>query len=175
MYIESQAVLGAMIELMGQGTPSLSVHDSLIVPVYERSIAANVLSEQYRKATGVLPVLSFKLREPSEPAASEDFDTFHSADDLTEDNACEENDSFRDAESHSEASSDEWDWPSHEKKEKTRRVPLQRSRRRRQRRAESVALCLRGSSTGRLRTLCVQGAQEHKGYRGAREGGRLWY
>jgi hypothetical protein len=39
MYIESEAMLGAMLELMEKGIPSLSVHDSLIVPVSRREIA----------------------------------------------------------------------------------------------------------------------------------------
>ena len=39
MFVESQAMIGAMQELMDQGIPSLSVHDSLIVPVSKRQIA----------------------------------------------------------------------------------------------------------------------------------------
>lgn len=57
MFIESQAMMGAMTELMGQGIPSLTVHDSLIVPVSKREVAEQALSGHYLKETGVVPVL----------------------------------------------------------------------------------------------------------------------
>ena len=71
MFIESQAMLGAMRELMGRGIPSLTVHDSLIVAVYKREIAEEALSRHYRKETGADPVLRTHFPLPSEPAMRE--------------------------------------------------------------------------------------------------------
>ena len=57
MFIESQAMIGTMCELMSRGIPSLSVHDSLIVLASDREIAEQTLSKHYRKETGTVPVL----------------------------------------------------------------------------------------------------------------------
>jgi hypothetical protein len=57
MFIESQAMIGAVSELMSLGIPSLSVHDSLIVPVSKQEIAEQTLSQHYLKEAGVVPVL----------------------------------------------------------------------------------------------------------------------
>jgi hypothetical protein len=38
MFIESKAMLVAMLKLVEDGIPSLSVHDSLIVPVNQHSM-----------------------------------------------------------------------------------------------------------------------------------------
>jgi hypothetical protein len=77
MFIESEAMLGAMSELMSSGIPSLTVHDSLIVPLTKREIAQQALSENYLKQTGIVPVL--RLKPPSELAVglpSKHFDTW---------------------------------------------------------------------------------------------------
>ena len=72
MFIESQAMIGAMRELMEQGIPSLSVHDSLIVPVSKRKIAEDALSRHYLRETGADPVLTVHDPLPSKPAEPEE-------------------------------------------------------------------------------------------------------
>jgi hypothetical protein len=82
MFIESQAMLGAMSELMSVGIPSLSVHDSLIVPVFKREIAERVLNEHYLKEAGAVPVLRVNYRLPSKAptiSTSEEFEAGSSA------------------------------------------------------------------------------------------------
>jgi hypothetical protein len=61
MFIESQAMIGAMSELMSLGIPSLSVHDSLIVPASKQEIAEQTLSKHYLKETGAAPVLKINI------------------------------------------------------------------------------------------------------------------
>jgi hypothetical protein len=83
MFIESQAMVGAMDQLRLGGIPSLTVHDSLIVPVSKREIAERALREHYLKETTAIPVLKVSDPLPSEPATritSEDFDTPPSVD-----------------------------------------------------------------------------------------------
>jgi hypothetical protein len=72
MFLESEAMLGAMIQLMSQGIPSLTVHDSLIVPVSKRDIAQEVLKDHYRQQTGAWPVLNLEYPLPAEPAMRDD-------------------------------------------------------------------------------------------------------
>jgi hypothetical protein len=72
MFLESEAMLGAMIQLMGDGIASLTVHDSLIVPVSKRDIAQDVLKDHYRQQTGAWPVLSLKYPLPPEPMTRDD-------------------------------------------------------------------------------------------------------
>jgi hypothetical protein len=74
MFIESKAMLGAMVQLMNEGIPSLTVHDSLIVPVSKEEIAEQVLREHYLKETGVVPALRVNYPLPSEPAMRPPFD-----------------------------------------------------------------------------------------------------
>jgi hypothetical protein len=47
MYIESQAMVGTMLQLMARKTPSLAVHDSIIVPLSERVYAMYLLVQWY--------------------------------------------------------------------------------------------------------------------------------
>jgi hypothetical protein len=61
MFIESQAMIGAMCELMALGIPSLSVHDSLIVPASKQEVAEQTLSRHYLKETGTAPVLKISV------------------------------------------------------------------------------------------------------------------
>jgi hypothetical protein len=70
MFIESEAMIGAMAELMRDGVPSLSVHDSLIVPETRRDLSADVLSRHYQKQIGVDPVLKINGPLPTEPTLS---------------------------------------------------------------------------------------------------------
>ena len=51
MFNESVAVIGAMLDLMGLGVPSLGVHDSLLVPASKRAVAMEHLTARYRWVT----------------------------------------------------------------------------------------------------------------------------
>jgi hypothetical protein len=58
MYIESQAIIGAMLELMrDHQVPSLPVHDSLIVPASKFAVAKGAIVHHFRMQTGVVPRL----------------------------------------------------------------------------------------------------------------------
>jgi hypothetical protein len=58
MYIESEAIIGAMLELMRDyQVPSLPEHDSLIVPVSKFNVAKGALIHHFRMQTGVVPKL----------------------------------------------------------------------------------------------------------------------
>jgi hypothetical protein len=72
MFLESEAMLGAMIQLMDDGIPTLTVHDSLLVPVSERDIAQDVLKDRYRRQIGAWPVLNLKYPLPPEPTTRDD-------------------------------------------------------------------------------------------------------
>ena len=63
MYVESQAILETMLELMHEQIPSLAVHDSIIVPVTAHKKACEVLRKHYKKFTKVTPVLKTKFPE----------------------------------------------------------------------------------------------------------------
>jgi len=70
MYLESEAVIGTMLELMHEhGIPSLSVHDSLIVPIRRMDDANSILERRYRKLSGITPYLRFNLAPRPELAA----------------------------------------------------------------------------------------------------------
>jgi hypothetical protein len=77
MFLESEAMLGAMIRLMDDGIPTLTVHDSLIVPVSKRDIAQDVLKDHYRQQTGALPVLNLKYPLPPESTTPDDLGVTH--------------------------------------------------------------------------------------------------
>ena len=57
MWLESEAVIATMLELMENAVPSLPMHDSLLVPSSEAEMAREVLSGHYREICGVSPVL----------------------------------------------------------------------------------------------------------------------
>lgn len=58
MYIESEAIIGAMLTLMrDHQVPSLPVHDSLIVPASKFNVAKGALIHHFREQTGVVPKL----------------------------------------------------------------------------------------------------------------------
>lgn len=57
MWLESEAVIATMLELMENAVPSLPVHDSLLVPSSEAEMVREVLSGHYREICGVSPVL----------------------------------------------------------------------------------------------------------------------
>ena len=57
MYIESQAMVGAIISLMHRRIPSLAVHDSLIVPLSNWHPAMIDLAHWYQRVVNAWPVL----------------------------------------------------------------------------------------------------------------------
>ncbi len=62
MYMESEALFQTMLALKDVGVPSLSVHDSLVVPLDSEQRARGALSDLYRKATGAMPYVVIKGR-----------------------------------------------------------------------------------------------------------------
>lgn len=60
MYVESEAMIGAMEALMSKGIPALPVHDSLIVPVSAREVASEVLKAMYLEHALIEPRLTHK-------------------------------------------------------------------------------------------------------------------
>ena len=65
MFHESQAVLGAMQELMAAGIPSLSVHDSLIVREEDREVSLETLGRHYHAVSGITPRMKVNTPEPA--------------------------------------------------------------------------------------------------------------
>ena len=57
MWLESEAVVSAVILLMRSGVPSLPVHDSLLVPLSAEAMATDILSNNYSHVCGVTPAL----------------------------------------------------------------------------------------------------------------------
>lgn len=58
MYGESEAVIGTMLELMRKhGVPSLSVHDSIIVPIRKAADACDILKRRYKEVSNIIPHL----------------------------------------------------------------------------------------------------------------------
>ena len=68
MYLESEAVIGTMLELMrDHDIPSLSVHDSLIVPIGRIDQAGSILGRRYTEMSGISPYL--RINKADSPAA----------------------------------------------------------------------------------------------------------
>jgi hypothetical protein len=68
-FIESEAVMGAMLELMkSHNAPSLSVHDSLIVRSSDLEIAKDLLTRHYHERCGLRPELEINYgdNQPSD-------------------------------------------------------------------------------------------------------------
>jgi hypothetical protein len=65
MWLESVVMLSTMLDLMREfSVPSLSVHDSLIVPASKADIAAQRLARRFHGVTRVKPLLKIK-KQPS--------------------------------------------------------------------------------------------------------------
>ena len=60
MYLESEAVLRTMLALKERNIPSLSVHDSLIVPASEEETARELLEDHYHATTAGMPTIRVK-------------------------------------------------------------------------------------------------------------------
>ena len=64
MFIESEVVIGTMLELMRTyQVPSLPVHDCIIVRKSYQDLAMRVLSEQFKAKVGLEPRLKVKLHQ----------------------------------------------------------------------------------------------------------------
>jgi hypothetical protein len=58
MYQESAVIVATMLSLKrDHGVPSLAVHDSLIVPISQSELAANILRREFKARVGVVPEL----------------------------------------------------------------------------------------------------------------------
>jgi hypothetical protein len=62
-FLESEAVLQTMLALQEAGTPSLSVHDSLIVPRDNAELASDTLREMYRLTAGAASSVAIRYPE----------------------------------------------------------------------------------------------------------------
>ena len=61
MFIESEIVIGTMLELMqSYGAPSFPVHDSIIVRKSDTELALDILSQKFSSKTGIRPKLKVK-------------------------------------------------------------------------------------------------------------------
>ena len=58
MFIESEIIIGTMLELMNDhNIPPLPVHDCIIVRKSDQELAMRILSEHFHKQTGLVPKL----------------------------------------------------------------------------------------------------------------------
>jgi hypothetical protein len=65
MYLESKAMMTTMLDLMSEHSiPSLSIHDSLLVPASKQSIAEELLRRRYFEVTGAIPTLTITPPTP---------------------------------------------------------------------------------------------------------------
>lgn len=62
MWLESEAIIATMQELMEKAVPSLPIHDSLLVPATNAKLARQALSAHFNEICGVSPAL--KLHQP---------------------------------------------------------------------------------------------------------------
>jgi hypothetical protein len=59
-WLESQAIIQAMMTVLDHGAGCLSVHESLIVPVAARELAKSAMITAFEDAAGITPVLAEK-------------------------------------------------------------------------------------------------------------------
>jgi BarA-like signal transduction histidine kinase len=65
MWLESAVMFSTMLDLKDQhGTPSLTVHDSLIVPVSKAEVASETLKSRFQAQQKVVPRLKINWPEP---------------------------------------------------------------------------------------------------------------
>lgn len=57
MFTESEVIIGTMVRLMAQGTPSLPVHDSLLVPASRSDQAGEIMTNQFKALVGCIPLI----------------------------------------------------------------------------------------------------------------------
>jgi len=68
-FKESEAVVGAVLDLVAQGIPALPVHDSLIVPAKDEAAASAVLVSHFERVLGVRPQLKVNGSPTASPTA----------------------------------------------------------------------------------------------------------
>lgn len=68
MFAESNAIIGAMTDLMRMGKPSLCVHDSILVRVSDVADAKVALARNYQIACGVIPQFNVSPAATAQPA-----------------------------------------------------------------------------------------------------------
>lgn len=62
-FREARAVIGTMLILMRQHrVPSFSMHDGIIVPKPQAELAKTILTREFRRVVGVVPILT--VEEP---------------------------------------------------------------------------------------------------------------
>jgi hypothetical protein len=64
-FVESEAVLRSMLALQAEGVPSLSVHDSLVVPLDSEQPARHALSQAYNAIAGARPYIVTRYQDRS--------------------------------------------------------------------------------------------------------------
>jgi hypothetical protein len=110
MYLESAAVLYAMQVLrMGHGIPSLSMHDSLIVPVSNRDVAVDAIRKGYARMAIAEPITLAVHHPGSEGDESNSTVLYGDDDEESQDEAAE-----ADPVSSGEDSDDGWEWAANE-------------------------------------------------------------
>ena len=57
MFRESAAMISTMLDLMNDNVPSLSIHDSLVVPASKQALAVGLLTANYRREAQAIPGL----------------------------------------------------------------------------------------------------------------------
>jgi hypothetical protein len=62
-FLESEAVLRSMLALQAEGVPSLSVHDSLVVPLDSEQLARDALSQAYNAIAGARPFIVTRYQD----------------------------------------------------------------------------------------------------------------
>jgi hypothetical protein len=65
MCQESKAILKTMLGLMSSDIPSFPVHDSIIVPASQETVACELLSNHYREICGAIPALVVRQSTPN--------------------------------------------------------------------------------------------------------------
>ena len=64
-FREAEAMIGTMLILKREhGTPSLSMHDGIIVPRSKAGLANTILAREFHRVVGVEPVLTVDTVEP---------------------------------------------------------------------------------------------------------------
>jgi hypothetical protein len=56
-FLESEVVLRAMLDLQAAGIPSLTVWDSLLVPLDAAQMASDTMKKQFHSVTGSIPLI----------------------------------------------------------------------------------------------------------------------
>jgi hypothetical protein len=63
MFVESEAIIATMLDLIEAGVPSLPVHDSILVPATRETLAMEVLTRRFEQKAGITPTLEVRRNE----------------------------------------------------------------------------------------------------------------